>query len=760
MAHRSLGAPLLFVIAGDQVTLWQVRGAAPPSVLERLPLDDLPVLFERYREEWRPQVIHRAKALGAVNPAYQLDFVDVGLMPAVEGEVHLKLDRLLDDTLTASTQVSCDDRPDTTLLFRVVFRLLAAKILQDRGHPYARQWDASDLASVLRAIESYYTLPAVAGTGPRTMSPAFAAAWDCLRGGINCCNISSDDLAFVYENTLVTQETRKHLGTHSTPHQLAEYAVARLHLDHHDPNELNIYEPFAGAGTFLVSALRHTRDLLPVDWTDQQRHEFLVDRLSGDDMDSFACEVAVLSLILADYPNQNGWRIRRSDLFENNVLKSRITKGDVVLCNPPFQDFSHEERSRYPIANESYSKPKLVFNVVLDAHPRALAFVLPRSFILDRKFAAERRRIEELYGEVELVALPERLFAASKVESTLLVARDPRPPAGAVIALRSTEVADRDRTSFLKRGQTTTERRLKCALGNPPRGDLWIPPLADLWSYLESTPRLSNYFAIHRGIEWKSSQDAAWSNEPRAGYRRGLHNARRARQFVLQEPIFIDCRRDRLRRRAIDLPWDQAKLVVNAARLRVKSWRIAAMLDRSGLVCSQQFFGLWPKQCLSDAQLLTLVAVLNGPVANAFLATHSPAKGIRISAVEQVPIPSTLPCHADKLVAEYLRCIEESRRSDAADDGESQELLTRIDAAVLGAYDLQPRLERELLEFFRGAERPVAQAWQHWDAHSPTAGLTLAERASGRFRPQGSWILDVFQPLPGDEAERLRTYGV
>ncbi len=217
MAHRSLGAPLLFVIEGDQVTLWQVRGDAPPSVLERLPLHDVPALFDQHRKEWRPNAIHRAKAIGALNRAYQLDFVDLGLIPAVEGEVHLKLDRLLNDALTASFQASCDAPPDTTLLFRVIFRLLAAKLLEDRRHPYAQQWDVIDLASVFRAIESYYSLVAIPATGPRTLSPAFAAAWDCLRGGINFSNISSDDLAFLYENTLVTPETRKDLGTPLLP---------------------------------------------------------------------------------------------------------------------------------------------------------------------------------------------------------------------------------------------------------------------------------------------------------------------------------------------------------------------------------------------------------------------------------------------------------------------------------------------------------------------------------------------------------------
>ena len=88
-----------------------------------------------------------------------------------------------------------------------------------------------------------------------------------------------------------------------------------------------------------------------------------------------------------------------------------------------------------------------------------------------------------------------------------------------------------------------------------------------------------------------------------------------------------------------------------------------------------------------------------------------------------------------------------------------QDILTLIDAAVLASYDLSARLEHELLEFFRGSDRPVAHAWRHWDEHNPAPGLTLAERVSGRFHPHGSWILDVFQPLPADEAELLRTYG-
>ena len=186
--------------------------------------------------------------------------------------------------------------------------------------------------------------------------------------------------------------------------------------------------------------------------------------------------------------------------------------------------------------------------------------------------------------------------------------------------------------------------------------------------------------------------------------------------------------------------------------------RAAATLDKEGLVCSQQFFGLWPHEAVSDVELLTFAAILNGPVANAFLAIHSPANRMRISAVEQIPVPSALPIRAGDLTTEYLRLLTQPQAL-RQDDEKLESLLTQIDAAALSAYDLPPRLERQLLDYFRHADRPVAHPWRHWDASNATAGLTLAERVSGRFHPHGSWVREVFHPLPDDEARLLRTYG-
>lgn len=756
-AHRALGAPLLFVIEGNDVSVWQVRSAAPPRVLERVNVGDVTALFERNRDVWHPEAIHRAKSIGAAEKRYQLDFIDLGLLPAIEGEIHTKLDHLLVETLEAATRARGARRLDPRLLFRVVFRLLAAKVLQDRGHPYARQWNPDDLASVLHGIESYYSLATMTADDQRAVPAPFAAAWERLRRGINFSNISADDLAFVYENTLVTPEARKLFGTHSTPRQVAEYVVERLELHRHRPDSLKIYEPFAGAGTFLVSALRHLRDLLPVEWTDQKRHNFLVRRVAGDEIDPFACEVTTLSLILADYPNRNGWQIREADLFEDQALQERMSDYNVILCNPPFEAFNADERKRYPIAGETYSKPVAVLNAALDAHTEALGFVLPRPFILERQFAEQRRRIEMLYGTVELVELPDRTFGASDIEASLLIASNPRPPASKSITLRSTEIGDRDRISFLKTGVTTARREATQELSDDPSGNLWIPPLASLWGYLASYPRLGESLRPSRGLEWNYNQSEAFSDRREPGYRKGLHSARHFEQFVLKRPVWLDYRREYVRCN-YGQAWDRPKLIANAGRLSRGPWRIGGALDTNGLLFSQQFFGLWPKGELSENDLLGLSAILNGPVANAFIAVHSPAKGIRARAVAQIPVPHAIPGHVARLVDEYTSALSERRLLERNDEHLAG-LLMQIDAGVLEAYDLPPRLERDLLAYFRDADRPVGHQWTHWDIAFPTPGLRLAERLSGRFRAKGNWIADVFRPLPEREADLVRELG-
>jgi len=758
--HRALCAPLALVVSEDEVSVWEVKYNTKAVHKETVCLADIPELFRDNKDSWNPEAIHRAKSIGTFNQSYQLDFVDQGLLLAVEGEIHVKLDRLINESLIASKETfDLTNSNQAQQLFRVLFRLLSAKVLKDRGHPYSNDWDEDDLITVLRKIEEYYSLDSALIDPGSNSYRAFEAAWTVIRSGISFANISSEDLAFVYENTLVTTETRKQYGTHSTPRQVAEYVVSRLVLSDFEPEDIKIYEPFAGAGVFLVSALRHLRELLPIGWSDEKRHKFLLQKLSADELDSFACEVSQLSMILADYPNHNGWKISRNDLFKPDILFERMKQHNVILCNPPFEDFNFEEREIYPISASNMSKAFIALQAALDSEPDALGFVLPRRFIQGSKFLPLRKRLEGQFSDLELVRLPDRIFQVATIETSLLIARSPRTKSKKFTSLISTTVTDKDRVSFLKTGRVSSQRKLEKGFFGTSDGNLWIPELNNVWDRLSDNPKLGESFSIHRGVEWNLPQDQAWKNEGEEGFSKGVHTSTGMRQFGSPRKVWLNTVKENLRGNSIDRPWDKPKIIMNAGRLSRGPWRLASWFTSEPLICSQQFFGIWSKENITDEEYLVASAILNSPIANAFISVHSPEKGIRISSVKDVPMPKKMPADLHHLVSRYHSLLEDESIMKSMDH-ELSALLIEIDAAVLNAYDLPAKIEQELLQYFQGASRPVGFNWTHWHEEFPGFGQTLNERINKTFNPTKNWVSQVFNSLPDNETQLLHEYGV
>ena len=159
---------------------------------------------------------------------------------------------------------------------------------------------------------------------------------------------------------------------------------------------------------------------------------------------------------------------------------------------------------------------------------------------------------------------------------------------------------------------------------------------------------------------------------------------------------------------------------------------------------------------LDQRELTALSAVVNGPVANAFIATRSPDRRFRVSAVKRIPIPLSIPGDIAELVFEYRAKLAKAK---LLDEEALLALLHQIDAAVLKAYDLPPRLERELLETFRNSSRPVAHPWKHWLPNRFEPFIPLHEFVSEEYqKATRPWIQEVFKPLPEEEAEALRQY--
>ena len=720
---RALGAPVFLAIEPEQISVWQVHANMPPHKFAEFGLDAIPHFFAERRESWAPDRIHRAKSIGHIEPEAQLDFVDLGLMSAIAGEIHLKLDRLIRQAVADTREFTGDNA--IRVFFRGVFRLLAAKILMDRQHARAQSWNANDVRSVLNAMDDFYELGNVSQAWPSSAIAALEPVWTIFRSGFNVANISADDLAYVYESTLVTDRARAEFGTHSTPRHVADYIVGRLRLWEFGTTPPRVVEPFTGAGVFLGSALRFMRDALPADWDDKRRHDLLVKQIGGAEIDPFAAEVAKLSMILADYPNANGWKVEEADLFEKDALRASLIGASVVLCNPPFEAFTKAEVDAYPDAVKvSRSKAVYALEMALRAEPDMLGFVLPNTVLVDRRYRSQRVTLERLYREIELVALPDGIFNVSQANSALLIAR--KAPTRRDQFIRSAVVVDGDKKAFAATGLPSQVRERSRQQAAVPSGELWIYPSQDLWDQFHNLPTIGSLVKGSWGLRWHSGQRDRTSNVPGPDRELGYQDSASVHQYLLENARWMDVRPDQILAGG-KLAWDEPKILCNATRVSCGYWQLAAAVDRLGRRATQQFMGLWPRSGV-DLDLDALAAVINGPVINAFMTEHSFDKRFRIGMLEEAPIPATLPPELGELSRAYA--AEAALGSDPKDLADK---LGAIDALVLDAYGLVGA-DRTALLSRMGDDRPVIGAATNRrrlkldrNVHDHTSGIFTSE---------------------------------
>ena len=708
--HRSLGAPQILEINENRIFRWKMNGTGMPTLLEETASDGLPSLFDKYRNDWSPRQVLRAKSGGPV--ATQLDFVDLNLLPALEFEVRTKLDSLLRDTIDLAIAIfeqkarfSPEFYPP---LFRLMFRLIAAKVLADRHHP--GDWLNEDPQLAVKTVEEFYFKDSQ--SEPVLDDPATQRIiWERIKTAFHFQNLSVDSLAYVYENTLVTPETRKVYGIHSTPPAIAEYIVRRLPFDALQAADRRVFEPFSGHSVFLVAAMRRIRELLPSDMSPAQRHDYFVTMLAGIEIDDFAREVARLSLMLADYPNPDGWRLHSGNALTSAEFDYELDRANIVLCNPPFEAFTQEERTRYGNLS-SVQQPAEVLHRVLERPPELLGFVLPRIFLGGRGYRDLRSRLADVYASIEVLALPDKVFEHSDAETVLLLCSG---RSNGAVHLRTGEVYKHDLKEFYTTHKASYE--FEGDIEDPKvqfSRSMWVPPLQEVWTATAKMKRLREVSDIHRGIEFnlrlRRSEGAFVSDEGQVGFVPGLHRVKGATEpFIVLKATHLNLSTEVMRTNAHKLPWSKPKIIVNARRRSRGFWRITAAQDRTGLVCYQNFHGIWPN---GQLPLEVLAAVLNGPVANAFASTRELNRDVLVATLRDIPIPEFEEGQQQiisSLVARYCETrnswLAGQLEANQAHD-ECTQLLLAIDGEVLRAYDLSPQIERALLDSFSGHVRP------------------------------------------------------
>jgi len=715
--YRALGAPMFFEAFHDHIVRYRVEASGQAVFLESIPARDIRKAFEANRNKWSPDAIFRAKAITPLADPVQLDFVDIGLLPALKGMIHGKLDRLLKGTLNEAISTyknsTSGNKPDETLLFRLIFRFLAAKVFKDKRHP--GNWDDPQANIIIKEIQGFYGFTETDMQGILDEPYTQQTVWNKFRNAFNFQNLSVDDLAFIYENTLIRKEFRKRYGIHSTPQAIAELIVDRLPFELLPEDERFVVEPCAGHGVFLVAALRRLRELLPASWTDQDMHKYLKVRLTAIEVDAFAAEVCRLSLMLADYPNPDGWQIVSQDIFASDVLKNQLKTSQIVLCNPPFEDFTPDEKNYYGSRVLSVHKPYEILNRVMDNPPAMFGFVLPKSAIMGGRYNDLQDRIARAYKNIETIALPDRIFAFSDQETMLVLASDSNEDTKTNVFIRTFWVGENDRRSLLETSQLP--EGVSKTINRPTYTEpisLANIPLSEIWSYLESYSHLKDIADVHRGIEWnislKENRETLISSDPKSGFKKGLDKVPgKIEPFYAERFVYLNMDYQYQRTSAHSLPWDRPKVIASRRRISRGHWRIVGYPDHNGLVCYQNFIGIWPK---TNMNIEMISALVNSPLLNATLYLKCFGRDNSINALESIPIPSLKIVDIEKIVylVKYyikLRAIIKKDLDKKQTIKECTQILMEIDSLILKAYDLPPRLERKLLEFFRGYPRPV-----------------------------------------------------
>lgn len=759
-ARRSLGAPYLIVLGEDRATAWTytING---PTKIDESSLNDWENLVRGREELFGAKAIRQLKLVRVRGEATACLF-DPATLRDIQADTQNAVFELLERFLerfqdTASGQLSLDN--DYRVLFPMIFRLLAAKILTDRDDERLSAIDIRDVKKTLTAIEQLYSLPPLSVRWSIARQNQVSSAWDELRSGLYVRNVAADDLAFVYEHALITPEIRQSFGTHSTPPSVADYVIRSFAFPTDGAaQELVVFEPFAGSCVFLTAALRRFKELLPDHWTPKRLHEHLVAHFKASEIDPFACEIARLALILADYPNHNGWRIENEDLYSGDLLYERAKSASIVVCNPPFEDFLETPEGH------SIHKPISALQTILHAKPSYLGIVMPAGLSTHKKYASVLEVLTHSYCDVEVLKLPEGVFHQATVGAEVLIAQQPRNQSVGPSTTRifHSEVARLDLRKF-EHSLRPTRREEYIVDPRTAPGLVGLRPLRDVWEELSKCWRLGSVAEIHRGLEWTYDQAKASRPSKAAGFRPGLHRYADGglAQFRITDITYLDCRPESLRGGAIRHPWDRAKLICNSIRSSRGPWRLAASVDLSELVASQQFFGIWMR--LEDRavprnnDLQALCTIINSPIANAFTYCHDNVKGIRVSTMEAIPLPRhAISSTVYELIDKYLHAVGDADSGPLFENNvrDAASILMEIDAAVLAAYDLPPRLERALLRFMNNGERPCRHSFPNYPgAAEHDSAIPLKGRLSIKKGERAQAWAILRTPLPEEVAD-------
>jgi len=608
-------------------------------------------------------------------------------------------------------------------LFQSAFWLFAAKVLKDKEVKNFHNLDLSDPASALLEVHNHYHSERRLKYSKRQQNALQEAAFILSDfGNLSCLTIES--LAYVYENTLIDKNIRKALGIHATPSYLVDYIVWQMAgwIEKIPPEKRVVLEPSCGHAPFLIAAARLLREMVYFD-DSKKLHDYLKTHLIGIDKDDFAREIARLSLTLADVPNPNDWNLQAANIFQGEFLQNQAKRSTILLCNPPFEDFTPQEQSEYKRnTNElhCFNKAAEVLCRTLPHMPAGSVFgvILPQGFLHSTKQAIPdlRKLMIKGYELAEICTLPENVFAVGKHKSVVILGRkiESKPKYFTYDnKVQYRHIHKWDLPNFIDRYQANTENIVQSRYLSEPDYNLRWPMLREVWDFCRHLQTLSKVADVGQGLVYKGKDLPSHCRTISKTHFRGAvegYTEYDKNIKITDTPHcnWLNLNKDVIRRPQWGIDSGIPQLILNYIRVSPGPWRLKGMIDRGGRPVTSNFIVIRPKN--TSWNLNILWTLLNTPLANAYTYCHSLERNNQVGTIRSIPIPeydSNSFNSLNQLVKEYFDLY--SSNNDFFQPGinpeEARRRMLAIDAEVLRLYNLPPRLERQVLDLFAGWER-------------------------------------------------------